>query len=266
MPNYLFQGTKDSQGQEGPTRQKMADRHSFNQSKARALESLFEVAAPLATYSGEAQGAINPLSMLQRGYLDKALAKGATEKQLFKDHGLVRSGDRSWGKFEEDLINPSFRGKFTAPDRYGLVKPIQPEEMRLSDIFSSPLIGGGNAKVSLQSMDNSLVGGLDIAGVKNGVYRPDNTIKVNSNKLRRPDEFDGTLQHEYQHLIDYLRKQSSGTNVGEAGSTQRYFHNIGEVRARQNDFLNNSPEIYNGLESVFDNIGQKFNPQMLYGE
>lgn len=123
MADYLFQGNRDSQGQEGPTHQKLVDRAAFQQDKTNALESLFDVAAPLGMYSGEAQGSINPLTMLQQAKLGKALQKGANERMLFEDEGIVRSGQYDWGKFEPDPIKQSFRDRFTAPNPHGLVKP-----------------------------------------------------------------------------------------------------------------------------------------------
>lgn len=280
MADYLFQGNRDSQGQEGPTQQKLVDRAAFQQDKTNALESLFDVAAPLGMYSGEAQGSINPLTMLQQAKLGKALQKGANERMLFEDEGIVRSGQYDWGKFEPDPIKQSFRDRFTAPNPHGLVKPKGAGSMSLQDIFDMKIPGGANAKIDFKELPPDIFALATPAGIgSSGVYRPSNLIEYNTERLRKPAEHVGTIQHEYQHILDKLRGLSAGANpknitqrsMQKSGhtpdtydATQHYLHNIGEVRARQNDMLNNNPGMYTDISSVFRNIRAPYYPHKLW--
>lgn len=286
MPNYLFQGQADSQGQLGPTLQKVADNAAFSKDKANALEGLFNAALPVGgsmmTYSPEAEAAIRPLNSLQHNTLDKILKQGpVNERQLFEDHGIVKSGPYSYGHFTPD--NPKESWQNVLKD---LSNSKTPSEMKLSDIFDTQMPIGGNAVVRFAPDSNVFnKGSMSKSGLVDGKMQHDNIINVNSAPNDKT-KFTGTVQHELQHVLDYLGGRSYGSNPSDYGTVgklravlknskdvpsdftnvNRYYHNIGEVRARQNDMLNNEPGRYTDISSVFRTDGQPYHPHLLWGE
>lgn len=101
MPRYLFQGQEDSANQRGPTLQRLADRAELSNTKRQALESLFDVAAPMAMYSPEAEaswaGVLSKTANLKK--LEKAkelLSSGKSAQDVWKQTGWGLSPEGKW--------------------------------------------------------------------------------------------------------------------------------------------------------------------------
>jgi len=274
MPRYLYPDGKglDSEGKAGPTLRKAYDRYMFNKEKARVGEMAMDAALPLGLTSTEAQGAILPASLGEMLKVGSAYRKGATERQIFDDLGMVRSSKDSWGRFEPDM--PKDLASLFSKNKHGFYEYKGPEKLNYHDVFAAPN-GVGNVPINMRKdMPANVFGELKLPGVREGVYDPTKSIDLNVGRLRTIEDYLGTLGHEGQHLGDNGRGLSHGYSVAaipqdradmvrqalieggrpkniQYGPMDHYLHNIGEVRGRQNDMLNMRPEQYDGLASVF---------------
>ena len=268
MPQYLYQGQKDSSGQTGPTLQRLADRFEFDSNKRKGLETLFETVAPMAMYSGDAEAALKPafLSATRKGLiLDKMKSAGASERQIYDALKLIFDG-KGYNHFASDQLKLPPKGK-------NITKPA----FALSNVSPKDSVG---VRFKSDLPDN--LGGFVSRDSSWFPINKANRITINSNldDTQRANSFG----HELQHVLDMnVHNRSYGTNPGNITEKQRflatkqnqnvnpgqglnqediYYHNLGEIRGRLNGLLNTEPEKYQGLSSVFE--GQKYNPNLIW--
>lgn len=275
MPKYLFhtQGA-DSQGNIGPTRQRVQDKYLFDQEKKKILEPVVEAALPLGAYSGNAEGSVLPIDPRLMLRVKDLLSKGATERQIFDDLQAVKSGSQGapqWNKFEPDM--PKDLSTLFKQNKHGFQEYIGPAKMRLDQILGGKMTAPGSTSVNMRK-DMP----YNVRGEAN-VLTPH--MDINVGRLEKsPDDYLGVAAHENQHIFDYGIGRSTGSNMNSIDPgyvnnlrsmlgdrydvADHYLHNIGEVRARQNEMLNMQPENYNGLESVFTD-SRPLRDQMIWG-
>jgi len=283
MPRYLFQGGADSQGQLGPTKQKVQDRYNFQQEKAKALEPVMDVAMPFAAYSGDAQGAINPVDPRLMMRIRELLGKGATERQIYEDLNAIRSGKNVWGTHEKDM--PKDLSHLFRQNKHGYQEYIGPDTMRLDQVLGGKSIARGDSPVNFRRDMPANVRAEIVAG-SGGVPHG---MNVNVGRLQKNvDDYVGPITHENNHLWDNelnlanpdLPTRSVGVNASRLDPAyvkdlqtmlnqrydvyDHYLHNAGEVRGRQNEMLNMQPEKYEGISSMFSDE-RPLREQMLWG-
>lgn len=226
MARYLFQGTADSEGRQGPTLRRMADRAMLNKAKREALETAFDVVSPLSLYSPEAQATFVPasakygLNVASKAARD--LAKGMTAKDVFDKYGVFKGNiDQDLRAVVDDskarLIADKFEPNRFDPEIVSL--PLSSNTyLKLADVLDHPEL----FKVMPQLKD------VNVRPTFGG-YGPDasydsltNTIRLSAN---HPDKLSGetlsSLLHETQHAIQH------DSNWTKGGSPELFLPTIG---------------------------------------
>lgn len=268
MARYLFQGHRDSSGRIGPTLQRLADRAEVARVKRTTLETLFEIVAPMALYSGEAEAALRPAFLAgtrKTGLLEKMKSAGASDRQIFDALKMVFDG-KGWNNYTDDALKLPAQGL----DR---TKPLS----SVSNMDPNHSIG---VRFKGDLPDN--LGGY--VGVDRNwlpLMRAKNvTINNKHTDLQRAESLGHELQHVYDMNVYNRPAGVSPSNISEAQLMQMtklnqknnpgqglnaedvYYHNIGEIRGRLNGLLQTDPQRFDGLASVFE--GQKHNPDLYW--
>ena len=213
---------------------------------------------------GMGAGILKGYKTLPRSLME-SIGRGASARELFDEHNAVKVGDRYYQFLKDDIRLPekNTTGSFTVGDlTNGLSGDIK---NRRVDFTPKPDNRWG---ASVPPMDG-----------KPGYIQVNNRLSPWSQRE--------TLAHEIQHPYDVHYNLAGGGTTMDATSPEKvanlqqllqssakyrdsvynqfdhYQHNKGEVRARLNALLNNDPDHYTGLESVFHK-GQYF-PEMLWG-
>jgi len=175
-------------------------------------------------------------------YLKESIANGRTARQLFDDHNVVKVGDDYFQFLKDDI-------KLPPKDYNGGYYTIRDLTNGLSKNVS-------NIPVSFEHMGGTTWGRAE--RFEDGRYKL--TINNGLSDLSKKE----TIAHEIQHPYDVLYNNlGGGTTVARSnGSRTDYNHNLGEVRARLNALLNNDPDHYQGLQSVF--YANEYDPRMLW--
>lgn len=174
-------------------------------------------------------------------YLKESIANGRTARQLFDDYNAVKVGDDYFQFLKDDIRTPpqGSQGTYLVKDlTNGLSKDV------------------GDIPVSFEPMRSTLWGSAEHYGDGRRAIRVNNGLSPTSQRE--------TIGHEIQHPYDKrYNGLSGGTTVAKSNnSALEYQHNLGEVRARLNALLNNDPDHFQGLHSVFKK--DEFDPRLLW--
>jgi hypothetical protein len=274
MPRYLFQGTADSAGHNGPTLQRLQDRALFNRGKANTLETLFDVASPLGMYSGEAHGRLGlpGISIAEKQLLKKAIEGKASPQQILKDFNLFYDG-KNWSRYTPDELS-DLSNFFAKKNKYGRLEDYAgPSSLSLGDVI----------KNTPESYRNIPVGLKDLGMGKGGIAYPGSNpaIDINVRNGRNMREIADTIGHEGQHITEpmgrsqganpddipkYLLDRAQKTVGREVSPLEMYYHNRGEIRAEGNSFLNRDADSFTNLADLFANKPHRFDERLLWGE
>lgn len=205
-----------------------------NAELASLFSNLLPAKAPLAIGAG----ILKKFSTVP-SYLKQAISEGRTARQLFDDFNAVKVGDNYFQFLKDDLKVPPSNGTYLVKDlTNGLSKDV------------------GNIPVTYEPMRSTLWG--------TSQRFPDNSRALTINSGLSSTSQRGTLGHEIQHPYDEMYNGlGGGTTMAKANnSSMEYNHNMGEVRARLNELLNNDPDHFQGLHSVFKK--DEFDPRLLW--
>lgn len=274
MPRYLFQGTADSGGQQGPTLQRVQDRALFQRGKANVLENLFDTVAPLGMYSGDAHGRLGlpNMSSVEKATLKQAIKNGATPQQILRDFNLFYDG-KNWSRYTPDEMT-DLSQFFAKQNKYGRMEDYMgPSVMSLGDVVKNSPLLHKDIPVHLKDLKNDGIGGYAQPSYTNP------SIAINMRNGRSPQELFDSLGHEYNHIVEPVGR-SQGTSPSQISpqvlqrlSAQEgknidayttYLHNTGEIRARANSALNKDASGYTGLSDLFPE--GKFNQNLIWGD
>ncbi len=215
---------------------------------AAGLASLFAGPAKQALmYSPESEAALFPAKMLRSNHAQRLLEGGMSPEDIARKHQLVHDG-RAWNEFERDVINPEALNKVNYSSGF-------PNSESLSSVMS---LGNVNKHISPndrakynQTLRETGISTRNMDPTLMGSYYPE-LQEIFLNKKLTPMEMTDTTRHESQHALDRALGRSYGTNVKAMSTSENphlgksnnpfsdYAHNVGEVRARLNERLNNS--------------------------
>lgn len=290
MPQYLFQGQRDSGGNVGPTLQKMQDKALFAKDKADLLEKAASAVLPvglaLGTYSSPAEGAIlHPGQISTKTMQDilTATKRGARPQDILRDFGMVHDG-KNWNKFVPNEFNSdALSSLFSKQTPYGTYKGYtgSGSGMTLKDLLTNAPKESRDTPLEFVSKDIGSGGGFG------GYFTPNRdkpVIGLNVRDGRMLNEMQGSLAHEGVHAYDKAIGRSAGANPDllrqetlqllsdRAGRPinrmEAYRGNRGEIRAGQDAFITQEgPENYRGLQSMFDAMhgGAIADPKTFWG-
>lgn len=275
MPQYLFQGQRDSGGNVGPTLQKMQDRARFARGKADLMEGAANVALPLGaalgTYSSPAEGAILKPDQISTKTIQDILTatkRGARPQDILRDFGMVYDG-KNWQQYIPDQFNRSaLSDLFASKTPFGTYKDFKGggQGMTLKDIITNA--PKESRDVPLEFVNNPIGKGTNFGGY----YTPNREkpiIGLNVRDGRSLNEMLASLSHEGIHPYDHAINRSHGANPdtirhetlqllsGRANrpvdKVEAYRANSGERRAEMNAFITaEGPENWRGLQSMYD--------------
>jgi len=208
--------------------------------KNSELASLFSDLIPGKAPLAVGAGVLKKFHTIPK-HLLQSISQGRTARQLFDDHNVVKVGDDYFQFLKDDIRVPpkGSTGTYTVNDlTNGLSKDV------------------GNIPVSFEPLRSTLWGKAE--------RFPDNRRKLTINNNLSEISQRETIGHEIQHPYDELYNDlSGGTTVAKSNnSALEYQHNLAEVRARTNALLNNDPDHFQGLESVFKK--GEYDPRMLW--
>ena len=230
-----------------------------NAELANLFSNLIPGKAPLAVGAG---GILKMYKTLPQALKD-SLMRGATKREMFDNHNAVWDGKDWYQFFKDDIKVPpkGFEGTTNV-------------KSSTNNLFPSI----GNTPITYRKFPSTSWG-------RAGVDRNTGKNFVEINQGLSPVSKAETVGHEIQHIYDPIQGRTAGTTktaTSEADVKElkdllsakykhpefdytpfdHYQHQRGEVRARLNALLNNDPDHYQGLESVFKK-GQ-FYPEMLW--
>lgn len=269
MPRYLFQGQQDSQGQSGPTLQRIADKAALQRTKREGLEALFDLVAPMAMYSPEAgaswAGVLSKTANLQK--LEEAkglLASGKSPQEVWKSSGWGLSPEGKWMYEIPDnraRLRADFNNLPKDPKRFNAQ---QITDMSLGSIFEHPELKAAypqlfnNTRVielhkKAEMFSNMKPSASWRAGFDGSKFWPSKPNEV-AISASTPEQVMSNLVHEVgshgtaqyngfsrgtnesrmQSLIDAAKRGGDTDGASTLGDNayQAYLNNFGEANAR----------------------------------